>query len=153
MKAMITNGGPHPADKWADVTVEAILALIKINDDSVSDQAAEARQAKRDLRPVLFDVLYGHHDGVQRQERAGLSKIKDHPAACEHCDKPLGLHPDVQAALEEITAALKATPFAEHFIKPETQQVLRSIIGQYTADVQHIERRYHIDRLAAAKGA
>ena len=34
MQIMITNGGPHPADKWAEVGTEAILGLVQVADDS-----------------------------------------------------------------------------------------------------------------------
>lgn len=152
MRPMITNGGPHPADKWADTTTDTILDLIQVQDDAVSDEASAARQAKRDLRPVLFDIFMGHHDGVQRQERSQLSAIKTSDAAQAHVAKPLTLHPDVTAALEEVNAALKVTPFAAHFAQGQVQQVLTQIIGNHTADVQHIERRWHVDRLTA-KGA
>lgn len=153
MQPMITNGGPHPADFWADTTTGQILDLIQIKDNSQSDAAIEARQAKRDLRPILFDIFMGHHEGVQSKERGALASIKKHADACKHCDKPLELHEDAPSALEEVNAAFKATPFAEHFVKPEVQAVLIAIIGQNSADVQHIERRYHVDRLSASKGA
>lgn len=149
MQPMITNGGPHPADKWADMTTETILALIQVNEGAASPEAVEARQVKRDLRQVLFDIFMGHHDGVQKGEHRDLAKVKKHAEAKAHCAKPLELHPDCHAALEEVNAALKATPFAAHFAKPEVQAVLSTIIGQHTADVQHIERRWHVDRLAA----
>lgn len=148
MKPMITNGGPHPADKWADVTADTIIDLIVVKDDSDTPEAAEARQVKRDLRPILFDILYGHHDGVQRSERGQLASIKKHEHACKHVAKPLELHDDCHSALEEVRAALNATPFAAHFAQPAVVDILRSIIGQHTADVQHIERRWHVDRLA-----
>lgn len=151
MKAMITNGGPHPADKWADTSTDAILDLIQIAEDADSEQAVEARMAKRNLRTVLFDIFYGHHDGVQRTERGSLAAIKKHKDACDHCDKKLPLHDDVPSALEEINAALGATPFAAHFAQAHVQDILRAIIGQHTANVQHIERSWHRDRLA--KGA
>lgn len=148
MRLMITNGGPHPADKWAEVTTDTILNLIEVKEDSVSEAALEARQAKRDLRPILFDILNGHHQGVQAREREALPSIKKLADAREHCDKPLELHEDVPSTMEELSAALKATPFADHFAKPEVQEVLQSIIGQHSANVVHIERRYHADRLA-----
>jgi hypothetical protein len=149
MKPMITNGGPHPADKWADMTTDTILDLIAVKEDSVTEEAAAARQAKRDLRPILFDIFMGHHEGIQSDERFKLDTITMHADACEHVAKPLELHDDCRAALEEVNAALNATPFAAHFAKPDVQAILLGIIGQHTADVQHIERRWHVDRLAA----
>jgi glutamate synthase domain-containing protein 1 len=42
MKLMVTNGGPHPVDKWAEFTAERIMDLIQIPDDLISDWAAGA---------------------------------------------------------------------------------------------------------------
>jgi hypothetical protein len=53
--------------------------------------------------------------------------------------------------MDEVSAALAATPWREHFEKPDVQQALRNIVGQHTADVMHHEHRYHADR--TAKGA
>lgn len=145
---MITNGGPHPADQWAEVTADTILGLIQVKEDSVSEAAIEARQAKRDLRPILFDIFNGHHEGIQTRERSALPSIKKHSEARLHAITPLEMHEDVPSAMEEVNAALKATPFAAHFAKPEVQEVLQSIIGQHSANVVHIERRWHADRLA-----
>lgn len=150
MKPMITNGGPHPADKWADTTTDIILDLIQVTEDSVSPEALAARQAKRDLRPILFDIFMGHHDGIQKEERG--AKIKSLADADDLVAKTIDLHPSVPSALAEVNSALGATPFAAHFAKPEVQAVLTNIIGQHSADVIHIERRYHQDRLAAKKG-
>ena len=145
MRPLITNGGAHPADKWAEVTVDTILDLIEVKEDSVSPEAAEARKVKRELRPRLFDIFDTHHEGVQAGERAKAPKsVKE---ATANLDKPLELHPDVPATLAEVNAVLKATPFAAHFAQEHVQQVLTQIIGQHTADVMHIERRYHLDLL------
>jgi hypothetical protein len=153
MQPMITNGGPHPADKWADMTTDTILGLIKVGEDSVTEEAAAARQAKRDLRPILFDIFMGHHDGVQKHERGHLPKnIKTAEKANAHAHA-LDVTPHMGVA-DEVFSALAATPFAAHFAKPEVQDVIRQIIGSHTADVMHIERRWHHNRLsAAAKGA
>jgi hypothetical protein len=51
VKIMITNGGPHPADKWAELTTDTVLGLVQIAEDSVSDEAAAARAAKRACAP------------------------------------------------------------------------------------------------------
>lgn len=155
MKPMATDGGPHPADKWADVTTDTLLALIQIADNSESPAAVAARQAKRDLRPVLFALLHDHLDGVQRTERSKNSKVKDTDHALERRD---GEHdPDDYESTEEVCgavcAALAATPFAAHFAQPEVDAVVHRIIKQHTVNAMNIERRWHHDRLTAAKGA
>lgn len=153
---MITNGGPHPADKWAEMTADTILNLIQIAEDSDTPEAAAARKAKRDLRPTLFNILYDHHDGVQRHERSGNAKVKTLKDAEAHActvRNPIDCTPHL-GAVDDVISALAATPFAAHFAKPEVAEVIKQIVGQHTADVMHIERRWHHDRhVNAAKGA
>ena len=84
MIPMITNGGPHPADKWADTTTETILGLIQVSEGSETPEAAAARTAKRELRSILFGLFLEHHDAVQRAERIDLAEIKKHEQAREH---------------------------------------------------------------------
>lgn len=151
MKPMITNGGPHPADKWADVTTDTIMDLIQVQKDSVSPEATAARAAKRDLRPKLFAIFNAHHEAVQASERADVPKSL--AAAGAHVAKQLDPTPIVTPTLAKINAVLAATPFANHFAEPNVQAILQGIIGQHTADVMHIERRWHHDRASAAKGA
>lgn len=152
MKPMITNGGPHPADKWADMTTDDIMdLLVDSNPDAATPEATAARQSKRDLRPALFAIFNAHHDRVQKHERGQLKAVKDHAAACDHCDhtkNPLDVTPHL-SVMDQVFAALAATPFAAHFAQPEVQEVLRQIVGRDTANVMHIERRWHSDRLAA----
>lgn len=152
MRPMITNGGPHPADKWADVTTDTILDLIQINEDSVSAEAAAARAAKRDLRISLFDLLNDHHSAVQTHEHGLKSAVKTVNAAEDHVAATLDPMPHVGPTLGKVKDMLAATPFAAHFAQPHVQDVLQNIIGQHTADVMHIERRWHQNSLSSKKG-
>jgi hypothetical protein len=151
---MITNGGPHPADKWAEQTVEAILDLIQIVEDSVTPEAAAARQAKRDLRPILFNIFNGHHGRVQKHEQDHMkANVRNAKAAAEYIERPIDVEPHL-SVMDKVKIALSATPFKDHFAKPEVIEVVKQMVSQHTADVMHIERRWHHDRhLAAAKGA
>lgn len=149
MKMLITDGGPHPADKWAEVTIDAILDLIDIKTDSVSPEAAEARQIKRDLRPKLFDILNAHHDGVQKHHRGVLDKAKK-PQVDQVID--VEPHMDGADAVLSLLASLPQTTVGLHFASEHVRNVVRSIVGQHTADVIDIERKWHKDRLEAAKG-
>lgn len=150
---MVTNGGPHPADKWADVTTEAICDLIQIAADSVTPEALAARKAKRDLRAQLFDVFNEHHGAVQASEQNLTKKIKTIAQAADHVASPLDPLSYLDSTMVKVNAVLAATPFAAHFAKPEVQQAIVQIVGQHTVDVMHIERRWHQDRTSAAKGA
>lgn len=140
MQIMKTDGGPHPADKWADVTVQAILDLIQIDDGSSSAEAVAARAAKRNLRPVLFDILMAEYDCVQKDERTALVK-----EGCGRLESAFAIEDHIAEAIDSFTEALSITPFAEHFAKPEVMVVIRQIIGQNLHNVIYIERSWHAD--------
>lgn len=149
---MISNGGAHPADKWAEQATEAILALLEDNNpDDSSPGAVAARQAKRDLRPVLFGTLNGCFEKVKRDEGAHLRKIKTADEAHSHAWGGHDPEP-YKAVMEVVNEALSKTPWAGHFAQPHVQAVLWSIVGQTMVDLMHIERRYHHDNLTG-KGA
>ena len=144
VQIMVTNGGAHPADKWAEMTTETLLALIQVQEDSVSDEATQARTAKRDLRTVLFNILNKHHGNVQKGERSQC-KADAKRAASRRFDP--GQHHANAAA--EVDGAFAMTPFAEHFAKPEVREIVHRIIAQHFINSMDIERKYHADR---AKG-
>ena len=152
MKPMITNGGPHPADKWADMSADTIMDLIQVADDADTPEAAAARAAKRSLRPVLFDIFNGHHDGVQKHERDHLTRHVKGSQAREHAHSSRLDVTQHLGVMDELFAALDATPFAAHFAQPHVREVLKQIVGAHTANAMHVERRYHADR-HEAKGA
>lgn len=145
---LVTNGGAHPADKWADLTTDTIMdLLVDGTPDNLSDAAAAARQAKRDLRPKLFDILNAHHSGVQNSERTGLAKAKKSQVGAEI---DVAQHMGVA---DQVDALFATTPWAAHFAQESVKAIIHQIIGQHTADVMHIERKWHEDGLNAAKGA
>lgn len=136
MQFLSTNGGPHPADAWAAVTTNEILDLIKIDVASQSEAAVAGRLAKEDLRPKLLRFFTTHHQRVQDHER---KKPRGHP----HEVDPV---PHINMSKDSFEALMAATPFAQAFARPEARQLLHRIIGQHSANVMHIERRYHADR-------
>lgn len=155
MKPMITNGGSHPADKWADHAVDTMLDLVQIVEDSTTPEAATARQAKRDLRPALFEILNAALDAAQKAEQTLPNGVKTPDAALAHAYDIKIADNTLDDVLAKVTRSFAKTPFGTHFAQPAPQAALRSIIGQCIADVMHIERRYHHDRITAqaVKGA
>lgn len=155
---MTTNGGPHPSDKWAEMTANQIAdtILVDASPDDTSDAARAARKAKRDLVAKLFDIFDDHHAGVQQSEQGKLKNVKTADKAAAHADHeqtPIDPKPHVDAIMDTVNSAFAATPWAAHLAKGEVQDTVRAIIGQHTVDVMHIERRWHHDRLSAVQGA
>lgn len=153
MRPMITNGGPHPADKWADVTTDTLVELIEVKEDSNTPESALARQAKRDLRTALFKIFNAHHEGVQKHHREHLTKhVKGAKAASEHAGSPIDVRPHM-SVLVEVDAVFAESPFAAHFAQAEVKKIVHSIVGQHTANAIDVERKWHKDRHEAVKGA
>lgn len=149
---MVTDGGPHPADRWAEITSNQIVdtLLVDANPNDGSPAAVKARLAKRTLRNDLFGILLRHHDDVQRTERDALSKIKKPAESGVRVVLPIDPAPHM-STMDAVNVVCAASQFADHLAKPEVQDTIRAILGQHTVDVIHLERRWHHDRLT--KGA
>lgn len=141
-KIMITNGGPHPSDKWAETTAEQIVDLIQIDPDSDSPDAKAARLAKPRLKLDIAEALDPHHAGVQAHERG---KLEEHGLdRLSHPLVPEAKH--IEDALAAVLAKTKGTPFEAHFADAKVQEVLRHTIGGHFVTSQDIERSTHADK-------
>ncbi len=130
---MITDGGPHPPEKWAEQTASQII-----------DIAATAPEAKlkeaREFREKIVAILTPHHAKVQDHERGKLA------ASIERMATPLDPTPHIGEAVDAIIAAAKGLSFEAHFQQPETRAYLENLIGSHFATAMHIERSWHADR-------
>lgn len=136
---MVTNGGPHPPEKWADISAAQIMSMIQIA--PTADPSVMI--ARRELELKLFKVLVVLHAQNQNAERAALKKAGD-----KHLANPLRLSVELPAKLAtaEIVKAARGSPFATHFEKPEAQQHIFNVIGQHFTDAADIERKWYADR-------
>lgn len=148
---MTTNGGPHPADKWALVTAGQIMEGVFGKD------TAETIGARK-LEIALLDILLDHHGKVQTRERGkisehGMDRLFHPVDPREHCAavvaeivaeaKKIGR---VEIADPEKPGQTKTVDLGAHFEKPEVQQVLAGLIGAHFATSMDIERQWHADR-------
>lgn len=138
---LITNGGSHPADKWARQTARQIAALIEVDEHSTSDMAVAARKALPRFEVDLANALETHHAGVQGEHRDLLAVA---PAEV-HGSPFLEDETSLSAAVKEFSTVVASTPFADWGSAPATLMVVRGIIGSHMATIQHIERKQHID--------
>lgn len=136
---MVTDGGPHPPEKWAEVTASHII------DISATAPEAKLKEA-REFRDKITGILTGHHANNIRRERNKLAAGTD-----DHFATALDPTETVEEAVAEIIAASKGLSFAAHFEKLETQQYLRNAIGSHMATAQHIERMWASDDTDAAR--
>ena len=173
---MITDGGPHPAEFWAQITAEHIAPIDK-------DMTGQRRQAALKLQMAIADALQPHHAKVQDNER---SKCSADPAHHTHPVDPVkhGAHAHADEALKAVEAAAKGTEWEKHLTfghgKPawldayeaevaklgadnvpaltdeqtvqlhswQRQNIIHGELKRHFATAQHIERSWHGDRLA-----
>jgi hypothetical protein len=141
---LVTDGGPHPSDKWAGITAKAIADLIQVDPNSDSPQAKAARLAKPRFELDLADQLEAHHFMVQQAERAALGTGPDRLRT--PCD-PLEHHGnEIAEAVVRIVEIAATTPFAEHFKTEHVQNVVCGIIGSHFASAMDVERSWFADR-------
>lgn len=131
-----TDFGPHPASKWAEVTVDHVV--------KVDPNASEAElQAGNKLRHDLIEVLEKHHGVVQEHERGKLGE--DMLRLHENLD-PLDEH--VEDAMDEINRVAEKSDYAYHFKQPAVQAYVRQVLKEHFATSMDVERSWHADRNA-----
>jgi hypothetical protein len=137
---LITDGGPHSADKWALATTNQIMQA------AFSSAAAETAGARK-FEIALLDILGPHHDKVQKHERG---KIEEH--GLDRLGHPIDPREHCAEVVAEITAAARRAGTVEgvdlgaHFSKPDVQAALAGLIGAHFASSMDIERSWHADR-------
>lgn len=137
-RLMVTDGGPHSAEDWAEVTADQII--------DIASTAPETRvQEALAFRSKLIGILTGHHGKVQESERSAIQS-----AGGDRLIAALDPSEHVEDPVKEIVAAAAGYSFADHFKKPETQGYLRRVLGSHFATSMNIEREWHARRNPAA---
>lgn len=130
---MITNGGPHPPDKWAEMTANQIVQVSPTADSPMAI-AARALEAK------IKDALEGHHARVQTIERDLLDKDEERLAAMIDPSRHLDI------AVKAVVDAANGTMWQTHFAEPQIQEYVKRLLAQHFATVMDIERDWFARR-------
>lgn len=132
-RVMITDGGPHPASAWAQVTAEHIAPI-------GPDVIGERRAAALKLQAAIMLAVTPHHIAVQEGERSKLA------ADANHIMKEPDPEPHLDGAVAAIQSAAKGTEWEAHFQDSAVAAMIRQEVGSHFATVQHIEKSWHADR-------
>jgi hypothetical protein len=137
---LVTDGGPHPPDKWAALAAKKLGDLIDIDRQSSSDEAAQARKAKPRLMLDWEDALEPLFDTATQDEAARVESglIATRFDAFDADQYVVG-------ASNAVLAASSATVFAEHFNQPDVQLVVGNILKQVFLDAMNIQRSWAFD--------
>ena len=134
MQILTTDGGPHPADKWATATAEMLVPLDKLTD-------GHRRNAAKRLQADIADALEPHHQGVHDAERAGIAA-----AGFDHFGTDFDHTAHTPPAVAAVIAASVGTPWEGHFADPTVQAIVAQVISTHFNTSADIERQWHADR-------
>lgn len=136
-RVLITNDAANhsPAD-WAAATADR---LVQVGPHA----SATIRSAGMRLEARIIDILAPHHQTVQNAERELLTNKGDPHFDADHFEA----HQDTaEAAVADIVAAAKGTPFETVFASEAGQQAIRETIASHFATSANIERQWHARR-------
>ena len=131
---LITNGGAHPADKWAAATASHIV--------SVADNVGGGQKAAAvKLEAAIIDILEKHHNLAQKGERfaiqADASRVAETLSAQDHTD--------LMTAADEIITEIKATPWAAVADTEEFKLGVVAVLRSHIQTNMQIERQIYAD--------
>lgn len=132
-RIMITNGGAHPPEAWAQVTAEHIAPL---GPDLIGQRYREALEVQGRIASALESV----YSGVQTTEQAALANNSSHLSA------PPDPTPHLDGAIAAVRNAVKGSAWESQFATSEAEAFLRREIGTHIATAQYIEKSWHADR-------
>lgn len=149
---MTTDGGAHPASKWAEETAGEIMSYVKIDPDSADDSPEtaalkkDARRSKMRLEADIVYILEPHHEENIRSEQGHLHASDER--LCEDCAPD---HDCVAEATDAVVeAAKKYGPlWAAAFDSVNGREIVANAIRVHFASAMLIERSYHADRKVA----
>lgn len=135
MPILVTDNGPHSAEKWADTTAQMIFP---IDPNVEGDRLFKARK----VQTSIGEALMSFHQKVMDCERDELANDPDARMVPGFHD----VHEHANDALAAVIDVMRDTPWESKTTDPDWQNVVRHTIAQHMADMQHVERRHYADK-------
>lgn len=136
---LVTNGGAHPADKWAALAAGKISDLIQI-DEASGESMTAARKAKPRFALAVADAIEPSFSDIFDAE---VAAVNNGTVAVRHA--PFSIDAFISPAIAAIVGAAAGTPFADHFSLADVQAVVGKILAQYFIDAANIDRSWALD--------
>lgn len=149
-RIMITDGGPHPPEFWAQVMAEEIMDLAQsgLTPWNIPDEPQtpvrnadpmRSSQALR-LQAGLLEALTPHFDGCITAER---EKLQEDMA---HLLSELGAPEHAANSVKSVHQTLDGSLWHGHFAAEDAERFLYEYLHRNLRSAQHIERSWHVDR-------
>jgi len=137
-RMLITSGGKHPANKWAEHAADEIV--------SISEQAPQLllREA-REFRAKLIGLFTKHNQCMMDHEQEQIQAGKHHP------DLPYETEDYASKVRDEVCGLAVGSSFAEHFQQEHVRAWVEGICNKYFKSVKMVERQHFHTENAATK--
>lgn len=128
-RMLLTNEGPHPAAKWADVTVDDIMEIASTASGGLLKEATEFRDKLRALFARHHQTMIDHEKREIKQGR--------------HTEHHAYLTEDhAKVATGEVGALAKGTSFEGHFKQQHVKDHVEYVCNHYFKSAKHVERQH-----------
>ncbi len=121
---MVTNGGPHPPELWAETTAARIMSLVQIAETAETAEAIAARRLKSKLIYDLYDAFLPAFTAVSSDVRNGAI-----PAVGGHAIR----------MVSSVLSAMQGTAFEAHFNQTAVVDAVTKAINDDLATAISIE--------------
>ena len=135
-RVMITDGGPHPASAWAQISAEHIAPL-------APDLAGDRRREAVQLQLNIAAALEHDHRTAQDSERTKLA------ADSAHLLTEIDVVEHVESAMTVLPSIFAEAGWGAHFLGDGVAETIQRELAVHMGTVKHIERSWHVDRLLA----
>lgn len=135
MILMITDGGAHPHQKWAESSAQSLFPISPM-------MPMERRMEAQKLQAKIALALLPHHKSMQDHERKMLFRN-----GYEHLASPIA-HAEQMAAdaLARVIAAAEGSPWEALFKEEATIERIRFCLASHFVSSVHGEREWHCHR-------
>lgn len=131
-KFIITDGGTHSPEKWAELTASELVDSAK-----ESDPNAPIRK----IENGVIDILSEYYTHVREAEVAGLDTDGD-----GILESPIdGFEHDPEEIVTKVVALMAGTPFETHSKRQDFQDRIRLVVTRHTVLVKDVERSHWAD--------
>lgn len=139
-RILVTNNGPHPAEKWAMATAQAIF-------DTSALVSGDHSIAAQKFQLSIAEALQPHHQQLQSDEQTKLVADPD------YINTPLEASAYAEKVMNDVVGLSKGSPWEAHFARTDVQEEAKKVIADHMMTSQHVERLWHADRNPKVKAA
>jgi hypothetical protein len=137
---LVTNGGPHPPDKWAALSAGQVANLISVDENSNTPAAANGRKAKPQFAVNCAAALESIFNTAMTD---ATTQVNNGSVTARNA--PIDVSSYFNSVESSVISSAGGTPFAGQFSSQAARTAVDRIVGQYLTDAVNISRSWALD--------